>query len=119
MDDSSAATKKDLSREATLLRSEAKTATEEIRADVDDLRSDLKAEIWGATVGLRDELRSMEQRMDTKLETSLATMRDEIIRAFGMTEEDIGKEAAHRDEMAATNNRVARIEEHFGFNRME
>ena len=58
----------------------------------------------------KGDLRNLELRIDTKLET----VKDEIIRAFGMTEEKIRKDSAHVDEVTDLDNRVTRVEKHLG-----
>ena len=62
-------------------------------------KGDLKREIHGLRDELRKDMKQMELRMDTKLETAtdevlsqMHDMKDQIIRAFHMTEGDIRKE---------------------------
>ena len=48
------------------------------------------------------------------LQGQIASAKDEILRAFQMTEENIRQDAVHPDELAATNQRVDRIEQQLG-----
>lgn len=63
--------------------------------------------------GHDDKFEAIDARFDA-LDTKLDKVKDEIIRAFRMTEEDIRKDAAHVDELAETNRRVTKIERHVG-----
>lgn len=79
---------------------------------IDNLRVNL-------TKSFDTKLDRMAMDVDTKLDglamsvdTKLETIRDQIIRAFEMTEENIRQDHAHVDELASLETRVAKIEKH-------
>jgi len=55
----------------------------------------------------------LTQVFDTKLETT----KDEIMRAFQMTEENIRKDCAHADKVVELESHVTTIESHLGISK--
>lgn len=99
------ATKEDLQKFATKKDLEKFATKEDLEKFVtkEDLQKALTA------YATKDDLSSLESRMETKLDT-LADM----IRALGMKMDEFQKERVYRDEVQDLENRVKRVEEHTG-----
>lgn len=66
---------------------------------------------------LKEDLKALESRVDTKIDTlattlqnSMESMRDQIIRAVQIMDENNRKDSVHADEHAALVNRVTNLE---------
>ncbi len=82
----------------------------ELQSDMSSLKDELRADMSS----LKDELRADMSNLKDGLQANMENIKDQIIRAFGMTEENIRQDATHVDEHAALKSRVARIEQHVG-----
>lgn len=80
---------------------------------IEGLRVSTNSGLNNAIDGLRAEL---VQHVDEMLDNKLSTLKQEIISAFRMTEEDIRKETAHADEVSALDDRLKHVEAYIGIN---
>ena len=98
-------------REAS--KSDLRELSTELKDDMHQLRTELKDDMRQLRTELKDDMRQLELRQDTKLDA----LRDEIIRALGVVEENILSNMAHVDEVQGLDNRLTRVEKHLGLDK--
>ena len=80
------------------------------KADLKELTIQLNSEIDQLRTDMHSDISALEARIDKKLNT----VKDEIIRAFQVAEENIRHDTPHIDEVRELDNRITRIEHHIG-----
>jgi len=93
------ATKGDIER----LRTELKSDINCLQGDIDGLRIEMG--------GFRGELRELELRIDTKIETSIESAVKQILTAFDMKMDQVRGDMAFADDHETLKNRVHKLEE--------
>ena len=101
------ATKEEIGNLATREEIKKFATKDELKDQIEGLRTELTQKIDTVKVEITTEL---SQKMDEKFDN----FKDQIIRAFRMTEGNIRKDCAHVDEVAAIDNRLSRVEVHVG-----